>query len=359
LIVVIIAAVIILVGSHTTTFLRDAPLADSTDALQSQFDALKPGGILKLDPQLYLHHGVITLRVPDVRIDGNGATFQATNDETSSVQITADRVQLTNLNLTAATEGKRWEGLDQHKLVVSGDQDTLTHISIVGSAAAGIFVHGAQNFRIEDVSISGTRADGIHMTGGSGNGVVDNVRTDQTGDDGIAVVSYDADIEPCHDILVSQTVVTNSRARGITVVGGRNVTIRGFSVSGPSAAGIYVASEGDPYYTQSVESVTVSGGSVSSANQDSGIVHGAILLYAGNAGKYVRDVQISDVKISATPAWADRDVGIVIDAGSVGGISLKNISIDNSNVPVLYSDAPAGSITASGWTQDGKPIQAD
>jgi hypothetical protein len=56
---------------------------DSTAALQAKFDALSPGGTLS---------GVIVIRVPNVQINGNGATLQATNDATSSVQIKAEGV---------------------------------------------------------------------------------------------------------------------------------------------------------------------------------------------------------------------------------------------------------------------------
>ena len=94
--------------------------ADSTDALQARLDALEPGGYLKLSPQVYEHHGVLKVRVRGVHIDGNGATLQSTNDETSAFEISADDVQLTNITLAAPTEGTRFNGLDQHKLVLSG-----------------------------------------------------------------------------------------------------------------------------------------------------------------------------------------------------------------------------------------------
>jgi hypothetical protein len=358
--VVIIAvgvAAAVFIGWHSPSVGRGTPAPDSTYALQAQLDALKPGGYLKLDSKTYEHRGVIRLRVPDVRIDGSGATFQATNDETSSVQITADGVQLTNLTLTAPTEGKRWSDLDQQKLVLSGDRDTVTHVSIVGSAAGGIFVDDARDFKIEDVSITGTRADGIHMTGGSRNGVVDNVRTDQTGDDAVAVVSYESDAEPCRDIQVNHVTVASTRwGRGIAIVGGRNVSIRDFSVANTSAAGIYVASEGNPYYTDSVESVTVSNGTVTGANRNPDVVHGALLVTAGNAGEYVRSVQISNVNISATSASAKRNVGIVVGEGSIDSIFLRDITIRDSILPALYSNAPVSAYNTSGWTLDGNPI---
>ncbi len=83
----------------------------------------------------------------DVRIDGGEATLRAMNDETLAVQIEADGVQLSNVNLAAETGGERYSGMDQHKLVISGSRANVSHVSITGSAGAGIFVGGAENFR--------------------------------------------------------------------------------------------------------------------------------------------------------------------------------------------------------------------
>jgi hypothetical protein len=333
------------------------PLADSTAELQSQLDAMQPGGYLTLSPQVYEHQGVLKMRVPDVHIDGAGATLRATNDATSAVQILADGVQLSNVNLAAGTEGERFSGKDQHKLVISGRGVNIAHVSINGSAGAGIFVDGATNFRIDDVTVTGSRADGIHITGGSSGGVIQNVSTSQTGDDGLAVVSYKSDRAACSDIQISGVKVAGTRwGRGISVVGGRNIFIRGFDVSNTDSAGIYLATEGSPYFTDSVDSVTVSSGSITGANTNPEIAQGALLVVASNPGTSVQNVTITDVSIASTPSSAGRDIGLLPKAGTVQGISLNNIRIGDSSLKPLDSDAPPGSYSTSGWTVAGKPV---
>jgi hypothetical protein len=81
--------------------------ADSTAELRAKLDALKPGDTLTLTGR-YSHSGVLVIRVPNVTIDGNGATLNATSDPTSSVQIKADGVTVKNLNLTAPSDGPRY-----------------------------------------------------------------------------------------------------------------------------------------------------------------------------------------------------------------------------------------------------------
>jgi hypothetical protein len=335
------------------------PPVDSTAALQAKFDQLKPGETLKLDRSTYLHSGVIQLRVPDVQIDGNGATLQATNDETSAVQIDAGGVSLTNLNLTAALKGgHRWSGLDQHKLVVKANGVTVSDLTINGSAGGGVFVYGASNFKLNRVTVRDTRGDGIHITNGSNNGQVNNPTTEWTGDDGVAVVSYGNE-QPCHDIVInSPTVNGTTWGRGLTVVGGENISYRNITVSQTDAAGVYIASEGNPWYTRSVNKVDVFGGTVTEANTNPQEIYRAVLVYSGNAGQSVSDVTISGLTISGTPSSAQANVGIVVDDGTISKIAYTNIALQNTELPPLdiSPKVPAGSYTTSGWTLDGTPI---
>lgn len=329
-----------------------APQGDATAYLQSRIDALHPGDTLKLDIATYSHGGVIKIQTPGIRIDGNGATLQATNDATSSIQILADNVELTNITLAAPPTGPRMDNLDQQKLVIAGNHDTISSVNISGSAAAGVFVNGAQNFTIKNVNVANTRADGVHVTASAGYGVVDNVRTDHTGDDGIAVVSY-SDGPPCHDIVESNLVVASSAARGIAVVGGTNVTVRDFTSSDSGAAGIYIATEGAPYFTRSVDHVNVSNGSISTANRDATIVHGAILITADNPGTTISGVTISDVNIAGTAQVAERNVAVLDDGGAVKDVTLSSIRVDSSALPALVGDIDPGKVKATGWTVAG------
>lgn len=354
-----------LVGCQASSVADTSNSVDSTALLQAQLDALQPGGTLTLDHKVYPHSGVLTVRVANVTIDGGyGATLKATNDETSAVEVLADGVTVTNLTLAAPTEGKRWYAEQQHQLVVKGDHDTVSHVNVDGSAGAGIYLTGAQNFAVHDVSITGTRADGLHITGGSAYGRVDGVKTDQTGDDGVAVVSYDHDPGPCHDITETDISVASTRwGRGITVVGGNNVQISNFSIAKTSSAGLYVANEGNPFFTRSVDHVEISDGSINGANWNPDIGQGSILVYTGNPGRHVGDVTIANVTVSATTPSANRNVGIVDEtdggAAAMNGISFPGIHLRNTSLPPFYTNVDAGSYSISNWTLDGNPIAVD
>jgi hypothetical protein len=362
--IIVAAAVVVSLTGCGSNSAADDPVADSTALLQERLDALKPGETLTLEPGVYPHSGILKVRVPYVTIDGgNAATLHATNDETSAVEVLADGVTITNLTLTAPADGVRWMGDDQHKLVVRGARSTISNVTVQGSAGAGIFLHGASHFTVENVDITGTRADGLHMTGGSGYGRVDGVRTDQTGDDGVAVVSYDHDSGPSHDISVTDVTVESTKwGRGITVVGGERVQISDFSVAKTSSAGLYIANEGDPFFTRSVDNVTVSDGTITGANWDAKIEQGSILVYAGNRGRFVRNVSISKVVVTETVPTARRNVAIVDEtrggAAAINGISMSAIDLRNTDLPDFYTNLPPRSFTTTDWTLNGAACRA-
>jgi hypothetical protein len=335
-----------------------APPEDSTAALQAMFDQLKPGDTLNLDPGTYQHSDVIYLRVPGVRINGNGATLQANDDATSEVEITADDVVLSNINLTAPQGGPR---TNHHKLLVLANGARLSGITIAGSSGAGVFISGANDFRLDRVTVRDTRADGIAMFHGASNGQVNDATVERTGDDGISVVSYTDERgyggPPCRDIVVTSPVVSGT-ARGMTVSGGENISFRNIQVSHTMAAGVLITSQRDPNFTSSVNGVDVSGGSVTDANTVPNYHLGAVEIYSEHAGFSVTNVTMSDLSIVDTPASAQRNITVESNSGgTLGDIAFQNIQIQQQQpaLPAIYSNAERGAYTASGIMVDGQP----
>jgi hypothetical protein len=335
---------------------------DSTAALQALFDGLKPGQTLTLAPGVYKHSGVLTISVPGVHINGNGATLVATNDATSALEITGDGVSVTNLNLQAPLTGPRY-GLDaQNSITLEADNVTLSNINISGSAAVGVFVYGANGFTLNNITVANTRADGILVTGGSTHGVINNATTQSTGDNGIAVVSYGpgyfqgADPQLTSDIVINSPTVDGTLAHGLSVIGGKNITFNNINVSQTYAAGVYVATEPGPWYTDSVDNVHIIGGTVTGAN--TGPINGAVLVYAGYGASSISNVTIDGLTITGTPSTALRNIELINDAGSITGVTVTNIALKNTTLIPLYltNNIPDSSFSASGWTLDGRPI---
>ncbi len=338
---------------------------DGTAALQAMLNNVQPGSTVSLDRKVYPHAGVVTITVPNVHIEGNGATLAATNDLTSSVQIRANGVSVSNLNLTAPMGGPRYSGQEQQKLYIHADGVSLNDITVTGSAGAGVLLDGASNFVLNRVTVRDSRADGIHMTRGSNHGQVNNPLTERTGDDGVAVVSYGPKFgvndPPCRDITIASPVVNGtSFGHGVTVRGGENITYRNVQVSGTSGAGVYVSTEGDPFYLQSVSGVTVEGGTVTATNTTPGSAVGALVAYGENPGVVTGNVTLSDLTVVNTSEPAQSNIAVVIaNGGAVNNIVFRNIAIQQqSQKPVVFANAPRETYTLSGITLNGSPYNA-
>lgn len=338
---------------------------DESAFLQQTFDGMAPGSTLTLEPRTYLHSKILTLKVPGVHIDGNGATLIATQDQTSSVQILADGISMSDLTLSAPPQGPRYAALEQHKLVVGADDITVHDVTIRGSAAAGVFVYRAKRFRLDDVKVYGSRADGIHMTDGASDGVVTNAYTEGTGDDGVAVVSYTPQSAPdyagrCRNIVIDNPVVNGTTwGRGVSVVGGEGITYRNVRVARTSGAGVYLSSEGEPFFTQGTTRVRVLGGSISNAGWTPGLAMGAVAIYGEHPGFSTSDITVADLTVTDTQAPAERNLRVSTrDGGLVEAITFRNIAIKQSgDLPALWSNAP-GRYVLDNVTLNGSPIAA-
>ncbi|MEJ5915911.1 glycosyl hydrolase family 28-related protein [Pseudokineococcus sp. 1T1Z-3] len=332
-------------------------VADDTAALQEALDALEPGQRLVLaDDAVYATSDVITLSVDDVEVVG-GAELRATDEERSSFQVEADDVLVSGVTFTTPGTTQRWSAEDQQRLLLRGtDGVELRDVTVRGSAAAGVFVAGAStNFLLDGVQVEDTRADGIHVTQGSSDGRLVDVSTSRTGDDGVAVVSYSQDGAPSARIEVERPVVRESDARGISVVGGEDITWTDVDVAQTAAAGIYVATEGDPYFTTSTSGVLVDGAVVVDANIDEGIDHGAVLLFDGNDDSSLSDVAVVDVDITGTRQTASRQVG-VIGGQDVDGVRLERFSLVGGPAALLSAPAAGADLVVEGWTSDGEEV---
>jgi hypothetical protein len=331
--------------------------------LQSTLDALTPGQQFSLPKRTYRHDDVLVLRVPGVTINGNGAEVVATNEAKSAFYIQADGVSISDVVFSVQNTTKRWEGLDQHKIAIVGASGTrLINVQVHGSAAAGIFVgEGSNGFLVDQAIVTGTRADGIHMTGGAHDGVVMGVRIDRSGDDGVAVVSYDKDADTCSTIRVESPLVTNQTwGRGVAVVGGEGISINNAQVIGSNSAGIYVGVEGAPYFTRSTSNVRIAGGHVAGANRNPEVEQGAIVVYSGRPNLSVDNVDISDISISATRSDSPRQVSVLVkDGGSASQIRFDRITIDTPNPVPFFTNAGRDVAVLGDWVVAGAPYQAN
>jgi len=255
---------------------------DDTVAIQAALDSLADGEWLVFPAGKYLHNKAIRSRKANVKIYGSGATLHATNSKSMAFIMSGQGSALYSFKLTAVTT-TRMASVEHARIAVFNDDygtgarlvakditiqgNQVTYAGDPGtelansSSSAGILVSYADNFLIAQNTVARTLSDGIHMTGGSTNGRVLNNTVRETGDDMIAVVSIlqggTQALNKAKDALTristgeglnknifisGNNVSGNYWGRGISVVGGKGVTIRGNTVSSvPGVAGILAA----------------------------------------------------------------------------------------------------------------------
>lgn len=130
---------------------------------------------------------------------------------------------------------------------------------INGSASAGILFYRSKNPVVRDAIVRDTMADGIHFANCQDAHAYD-CTTLRTGDDGLAFVNY-ADSPAFTGGYANNISVTDSNARGITVVGQSRVVIENFQIKNTNSSGLLVASDAS-YNTRVPSNVIVRNGTV-------------------------------------------------------------------------------------------------
>ncbi|MEJ8303109.1 right-handed parallel beta-helix repeat-containing protein [Saccharibacillus sacchari] len=290
-----------------------------TDSLAAFDKAIKAarnqGKTLYVPSGNFLLSGV--LNVTGVRIVGAGAeksVLTSTNPSSGSINLKGKSPALQNLTHVYANTGKR-DGADaKNSVTVLGASDfSIRNVRIVGAGTAGILVRdGAVDGTISGNVIKNTKADGIHLTNGSKRITIENNTVKQTGDDAIAVVSYLKDSELTSDIVIrGNKVGYSSKARGISVVGGSDVTIEKNQINNTEMAGIYIAVE-KHWNTGNVKSVTVSSNTIVKTGTRPTDDHPNILVFADQGSiddvRFTRNM-ISDSANAGIGVWGDGQIG--------------------------------------------------
>lgn len=385
---------------------------DNGAAIQAALDALKPGDWLIFPAGTYLHSKSLRVRAPGVVLWSNGATLLATNPDDTAIVLQADGVSMYGFRLHAVT-GTRGSKLTQARIAVapagSGRVRNVTvRRNIVengaaagtpqanGSSASGIFVYRAEGFLVAENTVRRTLADGIHVTAGSNGGRIIGNIVRESGDDMIAVVSYMGSTgTPIGTLLADMPTLRAERlsrnllianndvagqywGRGITVVGGEDITIEGNRISDATyAAGILLARESS-YLTFGVRNVLVQNntvrhvqttappysiGSKASAPRTG---HAGIEIHALATTEEMRDplfsaaIAVQTVRVEGNVVDDTLADGIRLGVGTgpvglIGVVDNRLTRIGKTAINIRNNPTPDFNVFCSGNTLDGNP----
>lgn len=123
--------------------------------------------------------------------------------------------------------------------IENASSPTVSNLTVTGAPGSGFIFGQCTNPSIDTATINQTVADGLDFFNCQ-DGYANHITANQTGDDGLAFVNYASGPNYTGGYATNITV-TESKARGISVVGQSGVTIDHFGVNWSSASGILCA----------------------------------------------------------------------------------------------------------------------
>ena len=330
---------------------------DDTAGLKKALGALRAGDTLIIPAGVTCRHStVLKIGTAGVRVTGPG-TLLATDESQAGLWINANNVTVDGGLVLRVHATQRWTTPNQALLSIQKGMSgsVIRNVTSDGSGAAGVIILGAVNFTLDRVTVLNSRADGIHMTAGAHHGTITNAVVRGAGDDGISVVSYKSTAVPCHDIVVdSPHVYNNSFARGMTVIGGYNITYSNVYVEGSPSAAVLISAN-TAWNTHPSHDVKVLTATFVNANTDSGVAHGALVV-AANTVEGISNVAFKNITIKNTRVGAPADVQILTFSGSpITNVSMDHVSITGGPAKD-FKTTVTNHYSLTNWVVNGKAV---
>lgn len=255
---------------------------DDTAAIQQAIDATPDGGTVTLPAGgTCLYGGELDIKNRrGLTISGsNGSQLRGTDQAHTALRvIDSANILLKNFQIVTTAATGRSSSPVANGVAISGSTGvTVTGMAIRGMAGGGIFVQRSVHLAITNDVIVGTRADGVHITGGSSDVTIRENRAERTGDDSFASVTYSG-MPRNSDIRINDNLSQGSNASGITVAGSTRVKVSGNTITNSSAAGIRVESW-QAYRTQSDDNVTITSNRLAGSPANTTRDHSAIMAF--------------------------------------------------------------------------------
>lgn len=373
-------------GSHTPVktppivYVRDFGAVgdgqtDDSDAIKRAIQSLSSGGTVVFDSgKTYLKRKLITVKKSGVKLWGYGSTIYSyvaadqlrVPERGAQVAFFLAAPDTAAYGMTIVTNmRKRPLGLPGYAgiFLTSTRQEAIDNR--FEYTANGVITQGATNFLIARNVVYRTTADGIHMTTGSTGGHVACNVVRENGDDMVAVVDYGNGEPQMSDFLIEDNdLAGNYWGRGITVSGGRDVTIRRNKIALTSnAAAIYMVSE-ESFKTRNIRNVLIEDNQILNSQNTTPAYnpinnfrrgsHGAIEV-AGEGDRRVADVLFRRNSIDGAGFDAIRTRGNVCGIG-FSLTEIANVRFAPINLENLPDDQCTALVACSGVRYRGADV---
>ncbi len=223
---------------------------------------------------------------------------------------------ITGLQATYATPPKVRNSPNE-EIKFSGTANTVLMAAVSqNSPAAGILFYGSTNPTVTNATVINSLADGLSFSNCQ-NARVTNLVTLNTGDDGLSFLNFER-YPNLTGGLAENIIITNSRTRGIAVVGQSNITVNGFQIRNTSSSGVLV--DQDTYNnTRIPANVVIANGTIYNA--------GTLAPLVGNhyGVEYNSQQSVTFMNIAVIGSGNSGLSGIAPQ----GKVTVKNVTVDS------------------------------
>ncbi len=313
---------------------------DNSSAIASAIASAKARRVAVYVPAGVCAYGDV-IRLDGVKLVGAGDTsvLYALNPLRESIYMFGSGPEVSLLKLSGRKASERQAAWEATRITLFGATDfVIDKVTIDGAAAAGIqTAKGANHGRITNNIIRNTLSDSIHMTGRASYITLENNRIENSGDDGIAVVSYRSDGALVHHITARHNIIRNNKwGRHMSVVGGGQVLYENNLLEHNLAgrACLYIAQESS-YATYGAHDVTARRNTMRNCGGPP-TGHGAVMVFSGGAENN------TNIALTRNDIQQDGHAGIRILSAYNSGVRVDSNRVQGAS--------PALDIRSSGVT---------
>ena len=308
---------------------------NNTTAIAATIASAKSKGVAVVIPPGVCAYGDI-IRLDGVKLIGSGdsSVLYALNWARESIFVYGDGVEIRQLKLSGVKAPSRQADWESTRISLFGATNfVIDSITIDGSAAAGIqTAKSTSNGRITNNTIKDTLSDSIHMTDKASYITVENNHIENSGDDGIAVVSYLSDGAKVHHITARNNVVLNNKwGRQMSVVGGSDVLYENNLLENNLAqrACLYIAQE-NSYNTFGAHNVVMQ---LNTLKNCGGLAsgHGGIMMFSDGAEAN------TNITLTRNDLYQNGQIGIRVISNWNTGIKLDSNRVQGAGVAAEIS----------------------
>jgi hypothetical protein len=308
-------------------------VANDQAAITAAITKARAQGLPLYAPEgIYKHSQTLIVDSVPMYGDGDATVFKATPARGAAIRLTGAGPSLKSVKVTRETAPTIRTAGARGVEITNAAGFILENVTVAAQPGGGIFSGfssgtAANYASVTNCRVSDTLADGIHMTDTTSYVRISGCTVTNSGDDMFAVVGYTkkANTPPHHIIYDGNTGIGQTWGRGMTCVGGDDITFSNNTVTKTHGAGLLITSD-LAFNTFGNNRITATNNTINTSSATSTAGHaGALIL--GRSGFPTDDVTLDGMTVNNS-GYQGIDVRTLSS-----NVKIRNCTVNKSKSP--------------------------